>query len=111
MDSLKKLYDKEFRQKFINNPNKYIKDLGHSNSPEIKIVKSTKYITYIAVISPDLLPDDVLDKISAAGLDNISTVGTAGTIGTVGTLPSTGSTVGSFGSLGSYGSVSDSNFK
>ncbi len=108
MDTIKKLYNKEFRQKFVNEPNKYIKDLGYSNDIEVKVVRSTKDITYFAIFDPALLSKDILNKVSAAGLDNVSTAGTAGTVGTVGTvLFSTAGTLGSFGTLGSAGTVSD----
>ncbi len=112
-----KLFDKEFRTKLINNPNKVVHELmtndilnTNNEALEYKVVKSKKGV--INLVIPYYNSDfnnKRLEELNAAG--SISTGSSAGTLGSVGSILTIGGTfssvfsVGSAGTAGSAGSV------
>ncbi len=98
-----KLFDKEFRQKIIANPNAYARELNSLPDDVNIIVKTNTVDTTYIVFSDNKISGDDFGNINAAV--GLSTVGTTGSGSTIGTVSGTASTFLSIGSVGSVGSI------
>lgn len=100
-----KIVDKAFREKLIANPHKYSKELGYdiANDIDIKIIKNTKEIFYVALAKLDIMEN--LEQIQAAG-NTASCAGSASTLGSVTSTVSSGATASTLGTTSSEGDSS-----
>ncbi|SMM98772.1 hypothetical protein SPONN_2810 [uncultured Candidatus Thioglobus sp.] len=96
----KRMYDKEFRQRLIQNPRKVVKELNYQEideSVQINVIKNSKNTIHLVMY--DSNGDEALDiqSIRAAGIS--SSISTAGTAGTASLTVSCASSAGTLGTV------------
>ncbi len=104
------LFDKSYRKRLRNNPNKEMIGLDYKNVDiEYKVITNKKDTVYIVLADKTL--SKKLDTVLAGVHTPTSTIGSAGTVGSastyacVGTLFGTAGTMSTFGSAGTVGSI------
>lgn len=104
-----KLYDKDFRSRLIEEPQKYAAELFYPPDVKVRVRQNTKSITYVVIpaLAENLGAED-LTSIRAAAIEagTAFSVGTATSLSTAGSVSSSVSTGSSLATAGTFGSVS-----